>query len=337
MAIPRPPRPRRAARVAGRANHDDQSRPASGESTDTVPGTPTPPDSPDRSRSSRSLATVAKWVAGTVGAALIAIALTYYWAPAQDQRVEDGRADAAAAQDSTSPGAIVSDVFTNGDDVSHATDSMPNVAGVMLPRGAGKKISDALPGWTPLGDPVFDKTTDRITSGAEVPVYFTLTGNHIKTVRITDITIITGSRAPTPAGTIALIPPQGQTPNLQMGFDADSDDASARTLNEHEQPTDSHYFRENTVTLAKDESVGFVTKVVTSDCVCTFSIKIQFDDNSSVSIDRNSNNEPLSIAAYRTQYGKYYVPQSNEDGEYILVECSSLDQCWNSAYQSAPG
>lgn len=172
-------------------------------------------------------------------------------------------------------------------------------------------------------------------AGGKSAAKFTLTGLRHDPVRISDITAEVSERKPSPRGTIIFFPPQGNLPNLKLGFDLDSQDLSARTLGPSDEVQRSHYFGENTVTLKEGESLGFNSVVVAADCVCEFHLHVQFSDGSSLTID-NRDGKPFHLATYREDYSRYYSPQfkvlPDADWPMVLTQCESLAACAKIAY-----
>jgi hypothetical protein len=178
-----------------------------------------------------------------------------------------------------------------------------------------------------------------LTSGAKNAVDFTLTGRQNSPTRIRDMRVKVTERSDAPKGTLIFYPPQGNIPDLKLGFDLDSADTSARTLDDHDMPSSSHYFRENTVTLAKGESIGFNAVVTTSDCACKYVVEIEFSDGRTLQIDNNG--KPFFLAAYRDDaeriYTVQYRPNGSSSSTAVLTRCPSMDACAKIAYQQASG
>lgn len=280
----------------------------------------------------------AKPIGGAIATVLVTIlgvVAAYVVAPSQEVASQEALEQHQRLEDAENAPVSIEDVYGNSADYDGpnvASNEVVELDGAALPPGESTPdTASMIPNAVPLGDVIYENREQ--VSGAKTPVAFTLTGKQNTPTRIRDIRVKVTDRAEAPKGTLIFFPPQGHIDNLKIGFDLDSSDPSARTLGDDEMPTEAHYFRENTVTLAKGEALGFNTIATTKDCACEFVLEIEFSDDRILQIDNNG--KPFFLAAYRDDSERKYVPQFR-DGEGFLTQCPSMAGCATIAYQAVP-
>jgi hypothetical protein len=283
----------------------------------------------------------AKAVAGgmaTVVVTAFGIVGTYVMAPSQEVASQEAVEQHQRDQDAGTAPVSVEDVYgaTTADGEANVISAsvVEGLDGKTMTKTEGDPYGMArlLPDPYPMGSVVSD-SSGELESGTKAPVQFTLTGQQNATVRIRDIRIVIKDKRPAFTGTMIFFPPQGNNPNLQMGFDLDSDDLSARVLDDREFPTEDHYFRENTVTLAKGEPIGFNTIVTTVDCACKFVFEVEFSDGRVVEVDDSG--VPFMVAPYRDDAQVMYSPvlAPGTDEGLALQRCPTMKACREIAYK----
>lgn len=276
--------------------------------------------------------------------ALLGVIATYVIAPSQEVASQDALEEHQRIQDAQNAPVSIEDIYGDSRD-----QSTPNVAsdevlddldGVDIPKGPSENPNDTaslLPSPVPLGAVIHAQ--GAFQSGAKAPVEFTFTGKQNSPARIRDIRVRVTDRKEAPKGTLIFYPPQGNIPDLKLGFDLESDDTSARVLNEDGSLTNAHYFRENTVTLAKGEALGFNSIVVTADCACEYVLDVEFSDGKVLQIDHNG--KPFFLAAYRDDTKRMYTVQYKNTGgstsQPVLTKCADMTSCAAIAYIARTG
>lgn len=284
--------------------------------------------------------TIVAVVAAVLGSVL-SVGLTFFIVPRQEVAGQRAVESERASQDrSTPPGSVTGvhgGIPEGGSYVSDTSIPLNGATPAMV--GPWDDIASVLPDAVPVKVP--DGYTNSSLPGADDEVNFTVRGQHHQTVRITDINVVVTERKPAPAATIVYYPPReataGMAPNIQLGFDLDSPDTSARAVGIGNNSNDD-YFRQNTVTLNENESIGFESKVITRECSCTYVLEVHFDDGNTVRIGRNTSDQRgFVLTALRPNYQHYYVPQtSGPKNQTVLTECPSFDVCRDMAYRPAP-
>lgn len=275
--------------------------------------------------------------AATVLVTVLGIAGTYALAPSQEvasqQAIEQHQRD----QDARTAPVTVEDVYgasSPDGEPNLISESVVDLDGKVLEPTDGDTYGGAplLPSPFPTGSVLFDADNNFI-DGSKQSIGFTLTGQQNATVRIRDIQAVVTERNPAFKGTMIFFPPQGNIPNLQMGFDLDSEDLSARVLDTNESVTADHYFRENTVSLTRGEPIGFKTIATTTDCACKFFLVVEFSDGRTVEV--NDNGQPFMLAPYRNDAQRIYTPThpSGLPNDWMLTRCTSMLACSKIAYR----
>jgi hypothetical protein len=264
----------------------------------------------------------------------LGIYLPYKLGPSQQVQSQQAVEQYQQEQDAKSPPVRVEDVTDPGTNPNVSTDAViDDLDGRIIPYGAtGEDPRQLLPSPVPLADVIHGNS--GFVSGGRGHIGFTLTGLHRSTVRLADIQVVVVGRKPAPRGTLIFYPPQGNVPNLKLGFDLDSNDTSARTVGERATVTSEDYFKNNTVTLAQNESLGFNGIAVTGDCDCTFNLEAKFSDGSVLKIDDKG--QPFRLAAYRADTARMYAPQYVLQGsvsQSVLTSCPSMNECAQIAYE----
>jgi hypothetical protein len=282
----------------------------------------------------------AKAIAGAMATVLVTtlgVVGTYVLAPSQEVASQEAIEQHQRDQDAQTAPVTVEDVWgasTPDGEPNLVSNSVVDLDGKVLQKTETDHYGGAslLPSPFPMGNVLFSSSGEFI-SGSKSSVGFTLTGQQNATVRIRDIQAVVTQRNPAFKGTMIFFPPQGNLENLQMGFDLDSDDLSARVLDEEENVTSNHYFRENTVSLERGEPIGFNTIATTTDCACKFILRVEFSEGRIKEI--NNNGDPFMLAPYRDDAQSIYTPTSSPDksGDWMLTRCSSMAACAQIAYQ----
>ncbi|MGV0791323.1 hypothetical protein [Mycolicibacterium sp. XJ1819] len=282
----------------------------------------------------------AKAVAGgmaTVLVAMLGVIGTYVLAPSQEVASQEAVAQHQRDEDARTAPVLVEDVWGTSSPDGQANLISPDVVDLdsrALHESEGDPYGSAqvLPSAFPTGSVLFT-SSGEFRSGSKSSIGFTLTGQQNATVRIRDIHAVITERKPAFKGTMIFFPPQGNLPNLQMGFDLDSEDLSARVLDDRENVTDKHYFRENTVSLQRGEPIGFNTIATTTECACKFTLVVEFSDGRTTEI--GSAGQPFELAPYRDDAQRIYAPVGapGGDGDWVLKRCPSMAACAQIAYR----
>lgn len=175
-------------------------------------------------------------------------------------------------------------------------------------------------GVTKLGANTTDgmNDADQLTR-VEDPVYFKLTGMHNEPVRISSVAARVITRNAPPAGTIIAGYPQGVTPVVEAGIDLDDGDLVEAKLIRDYKWTDLDFAKEQSVTLAKNETIPFKLTVKAGQCDCFFVIEITYADGSFTKID--SNGEPFRMIGLSKTYGQAFTHRARKEGGSVLRPC----------------
>ena len=242
------------------------------------PTPPTPPMPPARWRTLWTRLTSP--LALTCVGVLLAAGLTFWIAPSQQVRQQQGLDDEQARADASSPSIVIQHQRYGYEVRSAATSrvfslsqlpqdfkdpySIPSSERLLPP---GENIPPS-----PLENIVFDRAQPRVYD----TVLFTMMGNHYKPVKISDITIQVVRRESPPGGTLVFAAPQGASDVESIGFDLDSPDLNARvTTNDGTKPhsTTAHYFNDRQIVLNRFESIDLKLAIFTSKCLLSLQLR----------------------------------------------------------------
>lgn len=247
-------------------------------------------------------------------------------------------------QDEVTAAAVVSDVYDSSSPATVSTEA-PNLEDVDVSTSASVRedgeydLPDGLSEAETVGKPVVDGRNGMLL-GFSNDVRFTLTGLRNKPERIRSMRAeLVGERRPAPRGTLVYWVPQGAAENPNLAFDLTSEtSAEAQAVVERGAPLGDFYFHTHTVTLAKDEPMGFNVEFRAENCQCQAKIIVEFADGSELEVTREGGKlfNVDSLPRGR-KYRQIYVPQFAPDGRTVLTRCPSLSSCHGMAYgQKAP-
>jgi hypothetical protein len=262
---------------------------------------------------------------------------TYWLAPQQQVRQQQGVDDAQNAADASNPPVLVENQRYQG---STGVDSTSRVLELGEVQKAVKFGNDLAPGQDPVllppGEHAAVGMAQRMVTSDGHPqprvfdqMYVTLAGNHYKPVKVTRIVARVVERREPLAGTVVYAAPQGASDPESLGFDLDSSDLNARvvvTLPGEAVPTDTskHYLDARQVTLNKDETLEFEITAFTTTCACRFVIDVSTDDGRTITVDNHG--KPWEISAFSPTYARSYAIEYADTG-YHVVPCSWPDGC----------
>lgn len=315
-----------------------------GSETNTDPEAPLPEDAPARASGFRSLVR-RHWrplAAVVVVPVIIAIASIYIAnksTPTNAVNAERAVAADLEQQDANSEPVRVEDVYSTSSGPNFVSKSTPNLDGTRFSQEDDQFGIDegpvALTDVVPIGLPKVGQDHSRISIKHEIS--FTLTGLHNKPVRINSIRArIVGPRLPVPTGTFVYFIPQGSTKNPTLAIDiSEGSQMEAEEVTDAGEPTGESYFRSNTVTLAKDESLGFKFNVDAEECNCRFEIVAEFSNGNTTVI--NQNGIPFwHVTLAEEGYAQIYVPQFSDTEGMVLTSCANYAECYDMSYLERP-
>lgn len=185
-------------------------------------------------------------------------------------------------------------------------------------------------------------THDMQTSQVASSFAFTLTGVRNKPVRITKIKAVVDSREPLPEGTVYYAIPQGAVGREDFAIDFGSDDLDARVQNDDGVPTATHYLDHKTVTLAKNESIGFNVVAVAPfyGINLTYHLEITFDGGANLKIYDTAGHS-FRIMSYPMRATRGYItvkdgPDNPDNTNYAIYPCTWPDECQHRALGDWP-
>ncbi|MFB7878544.1 hypothetical protein ACFC06_25135 [Nocardia sp. NPDC056064] len=171
-----------------------------------------------------------------------------------------------------------------------------------------------------------------LTSAEEMQVEdtisFKITGLRNKPAVISSLAVKVLSRRPAPSGTVIAGFPQGVADAIEAGVDLNQADVvEAKVLGDpYYQLTDLDFAKENTITLAKDETLSFNLLIIAGSCVCDFEIAVEFLTGDIVTIDMDG--EPFTIVGLAPKYEMAFTHRQRADGSgNVLRPCNWPKDC----------
>jgi hypothetical protein len=272
-------------------------------------------------------------IIGAIALAILGAAagtfIAFWLAPEQQARQQQGLDNAQDQEDASSPAVLVQDQRYAGETRSEATSRVLELAGTTLTitpgspgtfLPAGQNVEPGPLSYADVPDPAQPEVYDQM--------YFTMVGNHYKTVKINSITARIVSREPPPAGTLLWKSPQGASDDESIGFDLDSTDLAAHTtvlVSSIPHITNVHYFDERQVTLERNEKLEFKVTVFTENCFCRFVFDIKTDDGKVQTADNKGT--PWQASAFAPSYQRSYAVDLSDPRGPTIVACGWPQGC----------
>jgi hypothetical protein len=292
------------------------------------PPQPRPAEDDGAARSSSSSPGMNKRVVAMIGAVTLAVlggvagTMASYWlAPAQQVRQQQGLDAAQDQADASNPAVLVQSQRYASEVRSEATSRVLDLSSVPLSAPPPPIIIP--PGQNIQPGPL---SNAKAANSAQPPVYdqmfFTLVGNHYKTVKVISIAARIVSRELPPSGTLLWKSPQGASSEESFGFDLDSNDLEAHTtilVGDIPELTPHHNFDDRQVTLARDEKLEFKASVFTASCLCRFVFDVKTDDGRTQTVDNNGS--PWQVSAFSGSYQRAYAVDLGSPHGLAIVAC----------------
>lgn len=266
-----------------------------------------------------------KWLWGLLAAVVVAVsgslAYGYWFAPRQavqedraveaDKRAQDSQLNPPVKVAVSAPGkpwpAWVSPELLDVDASAVATYGFP---GDEVAVHIGKPVDPAV-----LGDGYVSSI-----------VSFDLTGLSNSATRLTSIKVVVDEQKAAPSGTLLYALPQGDSAKGDLGVDLGSEDLEVRAMYDGALG-DASYLSERTVTIAKDESIGFQAYIFAppnSDFL--YHLEIAFDSGKKANVDNDG--KPFRIVSFPDQPQRAYVPtMPTAEAPLGLHECRWKEGC----------
>ncbi|MGQ0773745.1 MAG: hypothetical protein ACT4NY_04895 [Pseudonocardiales bacterium] len=239
------------------------------------------------------------WI-GSVVLAVLAVILAFTLAPSQQVGVERAIEKDKDLQDlETAPARVTSEpIYTRGYESLTFTDDLAPSELALL------KQEITHPVVTAKAHRILSATYGQTDPRSRQDIEFTLTGQHFAPVSVREITVRAVGRREPVNGTMVWVHPEGGSETGQIGFELDSPDARARTLDTEGNPTRHRYFEKNQVTLARDEQFTFSVSVITVKYDYDFVFDIRFSDDWVLTVDDGG--KPWTISALASSYQNSY-------------------------------
>lgn len=177
---------------------------------------------------------------------------------------------------------------------------------------------------------------------AQTSVTLDLTGLHNTTVRVTGFRAVVDERTTPPNGTIYFVRPQGDSPKGVAAFDFgdDSDPVDGKVAPVDGVADGRKYLDVNTVTIAKDETVGFVALMsVPPNTDLRYHFEFDFDTGETVSV--YNDDAPFRLVSYpdtadRGYMNAYAGTPGGGYGDAGIFPCDWPGECQEYANNLAP-